>query len=98
MTTSVTVHDDIRRKLKRLAAMLDITQAEVIERALILYEDQVSSQRSQRKASKRILEALKDASSKIRRSDPEWRRISRTIDAGAASLEKIIAASWGKEL
>jgi len=98
LTTTVTVDDDIRKKLKRLAAVLDATQGEVIERALRLYEEQVMRQRSQRKISRSVLEALKEASLRIRRSDPKWARTSRTIETSSVSLEEFIAASWGKEL
>lgn len=97
MTTTVTVDDDVRKKLKRLAAVLDATQGEVIERALRLYEEQVMGQRSKRKISRSVLEALKEASSKIRHSDPKWARISRTIEDTSVSLEEFVAASWGKE-
>ncbi len=36
--TSVTISDDLRRKLKRLAAKYDTTQAEIIARALEIFE------------------------------------------------------------
>lgn len=98
MTTTVTVDDDTRKKLKRLAAVLDATQGEVIERALRLYEDQVLGRRSRRKISRRVVKALTEASLKIRRSDLEWARISKTIDSAAVSVEEFVAASWGKEL
>ena len=98
MTTTVTVHDETRKKLKRLAAMLDATQGEVIERALGLYEEQVLGQRPRRMISKRVLGALTEAASKIRRSDPEWARISRTIESAAISLDEFVANSWGREL
>ena len=98
MTTTVTVDDEIRRKLKRLAAVLDATQGEVIERALSLYEDQVLGQRSKRRTPKRVLEALKQASSKIRQSDPEWARISQKVEDATVSIEESISTAWGREL
>lgn len=98
MTTTVTVDDEIRRKLKRLAAMLDATQGEVIERALELYEDKVVGHRAERKVSRRVLQAMTDASAKIRQSDPEWARISRRIEASAILLEESISEVWGREL
>jgi len=98
LTTTVTVDDDIRRKLKRLAAVLDATQGEVIEKALTLYEDQVLGQRAQRKVPARVLEAMKEASAKVRRSDPEWARNSRRIETAAISVEESISAAWGREI
>jgi len=98
LTTTVTVDDEIRRKLKRLAAMLDATQGDVIERALSLYEDQVLGRRSQRKIPNRVLEAMNEASSKIRQSDPEWARISRRIEGATIPVEVSISATWGREL
>ncbi len=97
MTTTVTVDDDVRRKLKKLAAVLDVTQGEVIERALRLYEDQVLHRESRSKTARKVLDALTEASSKVRRSDPEWARVSRTIENAARSIEEFAGARWGKE-
>ncbi len=97
LTTTVTVGDELRRRLKRLAAMLDATQGEVIERALRVYEGQVLRGRPSRRASGRVLDAMEQAASKIRRSDPEWARISRTIERAAVSIDEFVAESWGRE-
>lgn len=98
LTTTVRVDDETKKKLKRLAAALDATQSDVIGRALRLYEGQVMGARLRRKISRRVLEALRAASSKISQSDPKWARVSRTIESSSVSVEEFVAASWGKEL
>jgi len=98
LTTTVTVDDEIRRKLKRLAAMLDITQGEVIEKALEQYENRVVGHGAERRVSRRVLQAIREASARVRRSDPEWARISRRIETSAISLEESISEAWGREL
>ncbi len=97
LRTTVTVRDELRRKLKRLAAMLDVTQGEVIERALRVYEGQILRGRPSRRAraSGKVLDAMEEAASKIRRSDPEWARISRTIERAAVSIDEFTAEGWG---
>lgn len=98
LTTTVTVDDEIRRKLKKLAAALDATQGEVIANALSLYEEQVLGQRPRRKIPNEVLEAMKRASSRIRQSDPEWARISQRIEGATISIEESISVAWGREL
>ncbi len=94
LTTTVTVRDELRRKLKRLAAMLDATQGEVIERALRVFEGQVLRGRLGRRASGKVLDAMEEAAAKIRRSDPEWARISRTMERAAVSIDEFTAEGW----
>ncbi len=76
---------------------MDVTQGEVIERALRVYEGQILRGRPSRRAraSGKVLDAMEEAASKIRRSDPEWARISRTIERAAVSIDEFTAEGWG---
>jgi hypothetical protein len=50
MMTTVSIPDDLRKRLKRLAGQFDTTQAEIIQRALDLFErskDSITDQKNQ---------------------------------------------------
>ncbi|MCS4540807.1 MAG: hypothetical protein HY929_00560 [Euryarchaeota archaeon] len=96
MVTTVTVNNEMRKKLKKLAAMLDTTQGEVIKKAIELFEKQALQERKLKYPSK-VDKILNEASAKIRASDPKWAKISKIIESSTVPIETVIATSWGTE-
>lgn len=98
MTTTVTVDDETRRRLKRLAAILDETQGNIVREAIVLYESKSRVAGAHRKVPRNVTEELKKASAAIRKKDPKWARISDVIEQATVSLEEFSPATWGKEI
>lgn len=98
MVTTVTVDDETRRRLKRLAAALDETQGDIVRRAIALYESRMRSHSVQRKVPRRIAKELEKASATIRKNDPKWARISKMIEDAQVPMDDFSPAKWGKEI
>lgn len=97
MNTTVTVDDETRRRLKRLAAVLDETQGRIVRKAVALYESQLNAKTTHRKVPRRVLEELERASTTIRGRDARWAKVSEVIEHAAIPLEEFSPASWGSE-
>jgi hypothetical protein len=97
LNTTVTVDDSTRRRLKRLAAILDETQGDIVRRAVALYESRLNTVGEQRKVPRKVAEELEKASIAIRRKDSRWARVSEIIEQTETSISEFSPASWGKE-
>ncbi len=98
LTTTVTVDDETRRRLKRLAAVLDETQGSIVRKALAYYESRLATRASEKKVPKGISEELKKATLAIRKKDPKWARVSTLMEQATTSLDEFSQARWGKEI
>lgn len=98
MTTTVTVDDETRRRLKRLAAILDETQGDIVRKALAFYESRWRLDATEKKVPRNVAEELKKASAAIRKRDPKWARVSNLIEQATTPLEEFSPATWGKEI
>lgn len=100
--TTVAIEDKLRKRLKKLAAWLDITQAEVIKQAISLYEKEIfKSEKNQIKqkttennssASLKIL--LEEATKKIWDQDPERKSLQLKLMTIRDKLDEFILNNW----
>ena len=97
LNTTVTVDDETRRRLKRLAAVLDETQGSIVRKALALYESRVKKQGVEKKVPRRVARELEKASATIRSKDPKWAMVSDILEQDTTSIEEFSPAVWGKE-
>jgi len=99
--TTVAIDKELRKRLKKLSAWLDITQAEVIKRALSLYEKKMiqnmqtpKKQNYNKKSESDIEKILKDATKVIWENDPERRTLQRKLSAGPETIDDFILDNW----
>ena len=101
--TTVAIKQNVRKKIKKLGAILDITQGEVIERALKLLEVEVINKSStigadnhaiEEKDSIDIQQILDDASRKVYAMDPDHKRIQEKLQKGNLTIDDVIASEW----
>ncbi len=102
--TTVAVNQAIRKKLKKLAGILDISQGEVIEQALKLFEKSVIKKFNEENAIdqdvsdldvKKVLEA---ARKKVWAQDPECKAIQKRLESGSETIDDFIIAQWNSGL
>lgn len=98
MNTTVTVDDETRRRLKKLAAALDDSQGNIVRKAIALYESKLKKGNTERKVPRKIAEELEKASTAIRKKDRRWAMVSNVIEQASISVEEFSPAAWGKEL
>jgi predicted transcriptional regulator len=98
LNTTVTVDGETRRRLKRLAAVLDETQGNIVRKALALYESRLKAQGAERRVPKRVAEELEKASTAIRKRDAKWAMVSDLVEQATTQIEEFSPAMWGKEI
>ncbi len=100
--TTVAIDQDVRRKLKKLASLLDISQGEVIKQALTLMEDKIITGRQQfpstgsptPMAKNEIAKILEDATKKVWETKPEIKRIQEKLFSGPETIDDFIINEW----
>ena len=98
MVSTITVSDETRRKIKRLAALLDTKQNKIVEKAIELFEREIMRKREKKKVSPKVKKALEEAQRIIKEKDPEFYEIMKKIDSTKVELENFISDRWGDEL
>jgi len=93
--TTITVDDEVRRRLKRLSALLDMSQGEIVKLSVELLEKLVLPPEERVLLPRKVIKLLDELSRRVRDSDPEWARRSRVIDEALSGPEEAI---WGREL
>ena len=104
--TTVAIKQDIRKKVKKLASILDVSQGEVIERAVNMFENSILSQFGKNKALEADLttekidinKILEDATQKIWARDPEVKAIQEKLQTGPETIDDFIITNWNSEL
>ena len=97
--TTVAIDTDLRKTIKKLAAWLDISQGELIKRAIAQYEKVIlnqgidfdPSEKSDKKVIDKILQAATEA---IWLEDPETKTIQQKLKKGRITLDKILLNNW----
>ena len=97
--TTVAIDTDLRRTIKKLAAWLDISQGELIGRAIAQYEKVILNQGVDLDPSKKsgkgeIDTILQAATEAIWSEDPETKAIQQKLQKGPISLDKILLNNW----
>jgi len=100
--TTVAIDDKLRKRLKKLAAWLDITQAEVIKQAISLYENEMfKSEKNQKRqkisesnSSVSLKMLLEEATKKIWDQDPERKSLQLKLLTKQDKLDEFILNNW----
>ena len=93
MPSSVTVDDELRKKLKKLAAELDTTQGEIISKAVRLYEREIgiklySPDPKARELIKKVIKGQQDI---------KWRKmIRKALQAPGPKISEMRITNWGE--
>jgi len=98
LNTTVTVDNETRRRLKRLAAVLDETQGNIVRRAVALLESRLRGGSVDRKVPRRVAEELEKASTAIRKRDAKWAMVSDIVEQATTPMEELSPAMWGREV
>lgn len=94
MPSSVTIPDELRRKIKQLAAFFDTSQAEIIERAITEYErlhipkDDINDPE--------LIVYLTKISNDVHSKDPSRKKRFEKLNAPGVPIESITPAIWGR--
>jgi hypothetical protein len=97
--TTVAIDNDLRKMIKKLAAWLDISQGEVIRRAIAEYEKIIINKDTYPNTSKvnikkeinTILQAATDA---VWEDDIKTREIQKKLKKGPSSIDEVILNNW----
>lgn len=93
--TTITVDDDVRKRLKRLSAILDMSQGEIVKISLDLFEKLTFPRRVEIMLPSKVVKMLDEVSNRVRREDSEWARRSKVIEKATMTLEEAI---WALEI
>ena len=101
--TTVGINKELRKSIKRLAAWLDISQGEVIKRAIKEYEKIVISNKNNhynnvKNAKTDIQKLFQKATEAIWAEDPETKRIQQKLIQGPESIDDFIINNWDSGL
>lgn len=101
--TTVAIDKELRKKLKKLSAWLDITQAEVIKRALGIFEKELLKNKGGNTKENNSLnnvstitvkKVLKDATKIVWKMDPERKDIQQKLSSGTDTIDNFILNNW----
>ena len=101
--TTVAIDKELRKKLKKLSAWLDITQSEVIRQALAVYERELFQTKEEQikekddKDDQSIIlmkNVLRNATEIIWKKDPERKAIQQKLSSGIETIDDYILNHW----
>jgi flagellar hook-basal body complex protein FliE len=97
--TTVAIDSDLRKIIKKLAAWLDISQGEVIRRAIAEYEKAIINKdvypnTSKDKIKKEIATILQEATDAVWEDDIKTREIQEKLKKGPSSIDEVILNNW----
>lgn len=97
--TTVAIDNNLRKIIKKLAAWLDISQGEVIKRAIAEYEKIVISNNIHRTSTKEnivneIEDILKTATDSVWKNDKKTKEIQEKLKKGSETIDDIILNNW----
>ena len=101
--TTVAIDSDLRKIIKKLAAWLDISQGEVIKRAIAEFEKSVISNNvypntSKEKFKKEIDTILQAATDAVWEDDIKTREIQEKLKKGPSTIDEVILNNWDSGL
>lgn len=97
--TTVAIDKELRKRLKKISAWLDITQAEVIKRSLSLFEREIFKNKNDRSSKeKKVISTtkitLKNATEMIWKEDPKRKAIQQKLSSGSETIDDFILDNW----
>jgi predicted transcriptional regulator len=101
--TTVAIDSDLRKIIKKLAAWLDISQGEVIRRAIAEFEKSVInknvySNTSKEKLKNEIDTLLQAATDAVWEDDIKTREIQEKLKKGPSTIDEVILNNWDSGL
>jgi predicted transcriptional regulator len=101
--TTVAIDDKLRRSIKKIAAWLDISQGEVVRRAIKAYEDLIFTRKHAAPedvlARADPIELLfQEATEKVWASDPKSKAIQQMLAEGPETIDDFILDNWDSGL
>ncbi|TKJ19211.1 MAG: hypothetical protein CEE43_16205 [Promethearchaeota archaeon Loki_b32] len=101
--TTVAIDSDLRKIIKKLAAWLDISQGEVIRRAIAEFEKSVITKNvypntSKEKVKKEIDAILQAATDAVWEDDIKTREIQEKLKKGPSTIDEVILNNWDSGL
>jgi len=98
MASTVTISEDARRKIKRLAALLDTSQSKIVEIAIDFYEKEALRKIESEKPNIKVRKALEETEKIMNERDPDWARVSKKVKFSIVGIEAYISYRWTEEL
>ena len=96
MPSSITIPDRLRKKIKKLAALLDTSQSKIISVAIEDYEKKYFLKSDF--DDPEVVSLLNSISKEIYEKFPERRRRAELLSQSVDILDSISPAIWGKEV
>ncbi len=96
--TSVTISEELRKRLKKLAAKYDTTQGKIIEMALDLIENKINITGEGSLKNEKFNKILDEISQKARNENPNLKKRREILEKEGISIDEIIGYSWGFNL
>jgi predicted transcriptional regulator len=104
--TTVAIDHTLRKKLKKLASLLDISQGEVISRAISAFEKSILSQMTENKQLMEeshkteidVKRILMEATQKVWAQDPERKELQKKLQEGPETIDEFIITNWNSGL
>ncbi len=98
--TTVAIDTGLRKTIKKLAVWLDISQGEVIKRAIKAYEKSIinsgtnGTENGENANAAYVQKMLDETSERVLRADPEMRETHRILEQGSETIDDFIIKRW----
>ncbi|MBN2151950.1 MAG: hypothetical protein JW839_10915 [Candidatus Lokiarchaeota archaeon] len=97
--SSIAVSPKLRKTIKKIAAFLDVSQGEVVEKAITVFENTLISSANvglmSNNASKtRVQKIMEQATKDVWKDDPERERVQRALMQGSGTIDDVIISDW----
>ena len=103
--SSIAVSGDLRKRIKKLAALLDKPQGEIVSQAIEKYEEEIiakfkeSSRKNVNDGKKEDFEEILDTATKLAwESDPGIREVQEKLASGKETIDDFITNDWNTGL
>ncbi|MHA1266801.1 MAG: hypothetical protein ACTSRS_16310 [Candidatus Helarchaeota archaeon] len=96
--TSVTIPEELRKRLKKLAAKYDTTQGKIIEMALNLMENKNNNLEALSIKNEKVNNLLTQISERARKRNPKLKKRREILEKEGITIDEIIGYSWGSNL
>ncbi|MHC1592312.1 MAG: hypothetical protein ACXQS8_09510 [Candidatus Helarchaeales archaeon] len=94
MHSSITIPDELRKKIKRLAALFNTSQVEIIQRAMQLFEEMYLIQNDMKDP--RLITILSSISKEVHSKNPNRGRRSKKLSGSGPRIDSLTPAFWGR--
>ncbi|MHA1167903.1 MAG: hypothetical protein ACTSRU_08790 [Candidatus Hodarchaeales archaeon] len=96
MPSSVTIPEELRRKIKKLAAYFDSSQAEIIDKAITEFEHRHIPKEDFKNPE--IIVHLNKISKEVHSKDPDRKRRFKKLNTPGVAIEAMTPATWGRSV